>query len=154
MRQRWLPVGVLALVLFVINVVARLVTRWRYPDDARAQDWITVLMLAAVGLVALGVAAWWARRYPTGRWTLDLALAALTGLLLAVFVGPFISGTTPFAFGAGVFFKQIWQWAGFVGVGALVGFLVVTAFGLDYRSESLRRFAQSRLARPRRVVRR
>lgn len=154
MRDRWLPVGVLAGVLFAINVVARLVTRLWFHDDLGAADWITFWMLCAVAVVSLVVAAGWARTRPVPRWTADLFLAALGGLLLAVFVGPFISGTTPFALGAGAFFKQVWQWAGFVGGGALLGFLIVTALGLDHRSQSLRRFAQAKLAKPRRVVRR
>ena len=154
MKQRWLPVGVLAVGLFAINVVARLVARLWFNGDLEAADRITLLMLLAVGLVCLITAAVWSKRYPVGRWVGDLSLAAGVGLLLAIFVGPFISGTTPFADGAGEFFKQIWQWTGFAGGGAAIGFMIVTALGLDHRSQSLKRFAEAKLAKPRRVVRR
>lgn len=148
MRKRWLPVGVLAIGLFAINVVARLVARLGFNGDAEAADRITLLMLIAVGLTSLVVAALWCRRAPLGRWSADLAVASLAGLVLAIFVGPFISGTTPFAEGAGEFFKQVWLWAGFSGGGAALGFMIMTALGRDYRSVSLKRFAEAKLARP------
>jgi hypothetical protein len=154
MRERWVRIGALAAGLFAINVVARLVARLWFNGDLEAADRITLLMLLAVGLTCLFVAAVWSRRRPVGAWSGELSAGALGGLLLAVFVGPFISGATPFGAGAGEFFKQIWQWAGFGGVGAALGFMVITALGLDYRSESLRRFAEAKLAKPRRVARR
>jgi hypothetical protein len=154
MRERWLPAGGLAVGLFAINVAARLIARLWFNGDAAAADRITLLMLLAVGLTSLVVAAFWSRRAPLGRWSVDLAAASLVGLLLAILVGPFISGTTPFAAGAGEFFKQVWQWAGFSGVGAALGFMIMTALGRDYRSQSLKRFAEAKLAKPRRVVRR
>jgi len=154
MRERWLPVGGLAVGLFAINVAARLIARLWFNGDAAAADRITLVMLLAVGLTSLVAAALWSRRVPLGRWSADLAAASLVGLLLAIFVGPFISGTTPFADGAGEFFKQVWQWAGFSGVGAALGFMIMTALGRDYRSQSLKRFAEAKLAKPRRVVRR
>jgi hypothetical protein len=154
MKARWLPVGVLAAALFGINVVARLVARFGFERDVEAADRITLLMLTAVGLVCLVIASVWSRRFPFGRWTADLAAAALAGLALSIFVGPFISSSTPFADGAGEFFKQIWQWSAFAAGGALLGFLIVTALGLDYRSQSLKRFAEAKRAKPRRVVRR
>jgi hypothetical protein len=154
MRKRWLPVGVLAVGLFAVNVLARLVSRLAYNGDSAAADRITLAMLVAVGVVSMIVAAAWSHRQPVGRWSADLAAASLVGLLLAILVGPFISGTTPFASGAGEFFKQVWQWAGFSGVGAALGFMIMTALGRDYRSLSLKRFAEAKLAKPRRVVRR
>ena len=154
MKERWLPVALLAAGLFGINVVARLVARLGFNGDLAAADRITLLMLLAVGVVALVTAAVWSKRRPVGDWLTDLTLANLVGLALAILVGPFISGTTPFANGAGEFFKQIWQWAGFAGGGAALGYMIVTALGLDYRSQSLKRFAEAKLSKPRRVVRR
>jgi hypothetical protein len=154
MKERWLPVGVLAAGLFVINVVARLVARLWFNGDLEAADRITLLMLLAIGIVSMVMAALWSRTRPVGRWLGDLAAASFAALLLSIFVGPFISGSTPFADGAGEFFKQVWQWAAFSGGGTAIGFMVVTALGLDYRSQSLKRFAEAKLAKPRRVVRR
>jgi hypothetical protein len=154
MKERWLPVGVLAVALFAINVAARLVVRFGFEDDAEAADRVSLLMLVAVGLASLAAAVLWGRRHPLGRWIADLAAASLVGLLLSIFVGPFLSSTTPFAEGAGEFFKQVWLWAAFVGGGAGLGFMIITMIGVDYRSQSLKRFTQAKLAKPRRPVRR
>lgn len=154
MRDRWLPVGVLAGVLFAVNVVARLVARFVFEGDAEVQDRLSLAMFAVIGLILGVVAFLWGRRYPVARWGADTAAAVLTAMVLTIFVGPFISGSQPFANGAGEFFSQIWLYAGFTGGGALVGYLLLTAFGLDHRSQSLKRFAETKLAKPRRVVRR
>lgn len=154
MKDRWLPVGVLAGVLFAVNVVARLVARFGFDSGIEAQDRISLVMLAGIGVILAVLAFRWGRTAPVGEWVSRIAAAALVALLLTIFVGPFISGTHPFASGAGEFFAQIWLYAGFTGGGVLVGFLVLTALGLDYRSRQLQRYAQTKLAKPRRVVRR
>ena len=154
MKDRWLPVGVLAGVLFAVNVIARLVTRLAFGDRPVVQDRVSLVMFAVIALILAVVAGTWARRSPTARWLPDIAAAVLVALALTVFVGPFISSSQPFAGGAGEFFSQIWLYAGFAGAGAALGFLVITAFGLDYRSQSLKRYAENKQAKPRRVVRR
>jgi hypothetical protein len=154
MKDRWRPVAVLAAVLFAVNVVARLVTRIAFDGRPEVQDRVSLGMFAVIALILAGVAASWARRWPAARWAPDLGTAVLIALALTVFVGPFISGSRPFAGGAGEFFSQIWLYAGFAGAGAALGYLVVTAFGLDHRSQSLKRYAEVKRAKPRRVVRR
>lgn len=154
MRGRWLPVGVLAGVLFAVNVIARLVVRLGFGGDAEVQDRVSLGMFAAIGLILAVVAFVWGRRHPVGRWGADVAAGVLAGMTLTIFIGPFISGSHPFANGAGEFFSQIWLYAGFAGTGTLVGFLVLTALGLDHRSQSLKRYAEIKRAKPRRVVRR
>ncbi|MFC7548187.1 hypothetical protein [Plantactinospora sp. GCM10030261] len=154
MKRRWLPVGVLAGVLFAINVVARLIIRLGFEDDTEAADRVSLAMFAVIGLILAGVAFTWGRDRPVARWSADMAAAVLAAMLLTIFVGPFVSGVTPFSSGAGAFFAQIWLYAGFTAVGALVGYLVLVALGKDHRSESLRRYAQTRQAKPRRVIRR
>lgn len=154
MRDRWLRIGVLAGVLFAVNVVARLVTRLGFNGDTRVEDRVSLGMFALIGLILATIAFVWGRRQPLGRWSSDVAAAVLVALALTVLVGPFISGSNPFASGAGAFFAQIWLYAAFVGGGALLGYLVLTALGLDYRSQALKRFAETRMAKPRRVVRR
>jgi hypothetical protein len=154
MKERWLPVGVLAGVLFAVNVVARLVIRFGFHGDAEVSDRVSLGMFAVIGAILAGLAFVWARRYPVARWAADVSVAVLVAMALTVFVGPFLSGSYPFAGGPGEFFSQIWLYAGFVGGGALVGYLLVTALGLDYRSQSLKRYAEAKQAKPRRVVRR
>lgn len=154
MKDRWLPIGVLAGVLFAVNVAARLVARLGFNDDGEAQDRISLGMFVVIGLILAIMAFVWGRRHPTGRWIGDVGAAALAAMLLTIFVGPFISGDTPFEGGAGEFFSQVWLYAGFAIGGSLIGFLILVALGLDYRSQSLKRFAETKLAKPRRPVRR
>jgi len=154
MRARWLPVGILALVLFAVNVVTRLVVRFGYHGRDAAENRASLVMFAVIA-VLLGVLAFVrARREPVATWLGDLCAAAGVALLLTILVGPFISDGAPFATGAGDFFNQIWLYAGFAGGGMLIGFLIVTALGWDYRSQGLKRYAESRLTKPRRVIRR
>jgi hypothetical protein len=103
----------------------------------------------------MAVAAWiWARRYPMSRVTPDLAVAIVVGCLLTVLVGPFAKGSVPFREGAGFFFGEIWMYLAFTGGGAILGLLVLIMLGMDYRSQALKRYAETRMAKPRRVVRR
>lgn len=154
MRQRWLPVGVLAGVLFAVNVVVRLVARFVFDADAEMQDRLSLAMFAVIGAVLASVAFVWGRRRPVDRWAGDVAVAVLAGMALTIFVGPFVSGDHPFSGGAGGFFSQVWLYAGFSAGGVLLGYLVLITLGWDYRSQSLKRFAETKLSKPRRVVRR
>lgn len=154
MKERWLPVGVLAGVLFGINVVARLVARFAFGDDTEFQDRLSLGMFAVIGVVLGTLAFLRGQRRPVPDWGGEMALAVLIGMALTVFVGPFISGSHPFGAGAGAFFSQIWLYAGFTAGGVLVGYLLLTAFGWDHRSRSLKRYAEAKQAKPRRVVRR
>ncbi|HEY3009291.1 MAG TPA: hypothetical protein VGJ63_14660 [Micromonosporaceae bacterium] len=154
MRERWLRISILGAVLFAINVVARLVARFGFHGTDKAEDRSSLAMLVAIGVLYAVVAFVWGQRRPLGAWLAESTGAAVGGLLLTIFVGPFISGSSPFKGGAGVFFSQVWLYAAFTGGGALIGFLIATAFGWDYRSRSLQRYAETRSAKPRRVIRR
>lgn len=154
MRERWLSIGVLAGVLFGVNVAARLVARFGFDGETDAEDRISLIMFAVIGLILATMAFVWGRRQPVGRWIPNLGAAVLAAMLLTIFVGPFLSGDGPFAGGAGKFFSQVWLYCGFAGGGALLGYLVLVTLGWDYRSQSLKRFAETKLAKPRRPVRR
>lgn len=154
MKDRWLPVGVLAGVLFAVNVVARLVARFGFDGDFETQDRVSLGMFAVIGVILAVLAFVWGRRSPVAQWSARIGAAVLAAMVLTIFVGPFISGSHPFANGAGEFFAQIWLYAGFALGGVLIGYLLLTALGLDHRSQQLRRYAETKLAKPRRVVRR
>ncbi|GAB3815787.1 hypothetical protein [Micromonospora zhanjiangensis] len=154
MRQRWLPVGVLAGVLFALNVIARLVVRWGFDNDTEVSDRVSLGMFVVIGLILAGIAFTQGRRVPLAHWTADVAAAVLVAMVLTIFIGPFLSGSQPFAAGAGAFFSQIWLYAGCALIGTMLGYLVLTALGWDYRSESLKRYAELKTSKPRRVVRR
>ena len=154
MRDRWQPVGILAGVLFAINVVCRFIVWQLVPKSDSKQ--------IALGLIALGLIAaimvWagyrWAVRYPSARLAGDLAAAVAVACALTVLVGPFAGGSVPFKEGAGFFFAEIWQYLAFAGGGTILGMLVAIALGRDYRSKALKRYTELKLAKPRRVVRR
>jgi hypothetical protein len=153
-RQRWAPIAALAVGLFVINVVARLVTRLGFDGDEAAENRVSLAMFAVIGLVLAAFTFLRAQRKPPSRWLPEVAAAAIAGMLLTVLIGPFVSGDTPFAGGAGTFFSQIWLYGGFAIVGTLLGYWIATALGRDYRSRTLSAYARARTTRPRRVVRR
>lgn len=146
MKNRWLPVGVLAGVLFLINVIARLIGSFAFEDDLSAQDTVSAVMFTAIGLVTAVLAFRWGRARPIDSWSGDLVAIVTIALLLTVLVGPFLSGDTPFQNGAGAFFAQIWLYLGFTVGGALLGYLLLMALGWDYRAQSLKRYEESRLA--------
>lgn len=154
MRQRWVPIAILAAGLFAINVIARLVIRLGFNDNDAAENKVSIVMFAVIGVVLAVVTFLRAQRVLPSTWLPDLVAAAVAGMLLTILVGPFVSGDSPFSAGAGNFFSQVWLYGGFAIVGTLLGYWVATMLGRDYRSKSLRAFAQARTSKPRRVVRR
>ncbi len=154
MRQRWAPIAALAVGLFAINVIARLVTRFGFDGDETAENRVSIAMFTVIGLVLAVVTFVRAQQKRPSAWLPEIAAAAIGGMLLTVLVGPFVSGDAPFSGGAGTFFSQIWLYGGFAVVGSLLGYWVATALGRDYRSRTLSAYTQARARRPRRVVRR
>jgi hypothetical protein len=154
MRQRWLRIGTLAGALFLVNLIGRLVVRLGSIEDGDTRDLVTLLAFGVVAVVMAVAAIWWGRLRPTGEVVADLAASALAAGVVILLVGPFVSGTTPAAVGAGDSVTAAWQFAGFAAGGALVGLLFLIMVGRDHKSQSLKRFAEAKLAKPRRPVRR
>ncbi|NJP32327.1 hypothetical protein [Micromonospora thermarum] len=155
MRERWRAVGMLALALFVVNVVARLIIRFGFDaDDTAAADRVTLGMFVTLGLILASVAFVWSRHRPAAEWGADVAAAIGVALALTLFVGPLLVGKSPFGDGAGTFFAQIWLYAAASGIGVLLGYLLAVALGLDHRSQRLKRYAETKAAKPRKPVRR
>jgi hypothetical protein len=153
-QQRWFQIAILAVGLFAINVLTRLVIRLGFHGSDTAEDHASLVMFALIGLAVAVFTFIRAQRVAPSTWLPDLAFGAVGGMLLTILAGPFVSGDAPFSGGAGNFFSQVWLYAGFAIAGVLLGYWIATAFGLDYRSKSLKAFAQARIAKPRRVVRR
>jgi len=154
MRERWLPVGVLAGVLFAVNVVGRVVAKfWGDGKDDREIN-VGLVALVVIGVVMIAAAVRWVRRYPTPRVWGDFAIAVGIACLASVLIGPLVVGDRPFAEGAGIFFRQIWWYLGVTLAGALFGSLIVMTLGQDWKSQAWKRYAEQARARPRRVVRR
>ncbi|BAL92587.1 hypothetical protein AMIS_73670 [Actinoplanes missouriensis 431] len=153
-QQRWFRIAVLAAGLFVINAVARLVVRFGYDGSDSAQNRASIVMFALIALI-LGVLTFLRSQHVrSSTWLPEIGFGALGGMLLTVLVGPFLSGSSPFANGAGDFFAQVWIYAACAIVGSALGFGVAVMLGRDYRSKSLAAFTRARTTRPRRVVRR
>jgi hypothetical protein len=153
-KRRWTTIAAVAVGLFVINVIARLIIRLGFDGDDSAEGSVSLIMFGVIGLALAVITFVRSQRHRPSEWLPDLAAAAALGMLLTILVGPFVSGDSPFAGGAGNFFSQVWLYGGFAIVGTLLGYWIATALGRDYRSRSLSAFAQARATRPRRVVRR
>jgi hypothetical protein len=145
---------VIAGVLFVTNVIARWVVRLFTADNDKRTTEIGLVSLGVVAVVMAVAAYWWARRHPMPRVVADLAVAAIAGCLLSVLLGPPLAGSAPFRDGIDFFVGQVWHYLAVAAGGAVFGLLVVMALGLDYKSQSWKRYAEQMKAKPRRVVRR
>ncbi|SCL41116.1 hypothetical protein GA0074692_6151 [Micromonospora pallida] len=154
MRDRWQSIGVLAGALFAVNVAARLVTRFAFDEEPVAADRVSLAMFLVIGVILAVVTFGRARRTPVALWGGDLAAAVGAAMLLTVLVGPLLVGNNPFAGGAGTFFAQLGLYLLATGAGVLVGYLIATALGVDYRSQQLKRYAEGQSVKPRRPVRR
>ncbi|MEV4492376.1 hypothetical protein AB0K04_19940 [Micromonospora coxensis] len=154
MRDRWRAIGVLAGALFAVNVVARVIIELGFDGNDTAADRVSLGMFVVLGLILAAVVFVQGRERPAGRWGADVTAAVLIALALTVLVGPLLVGDNPFGGGAGLFFAQIWLYLLATGAGVAVGYLILTALGLDHRSQQLRRYAEIKAAKPRRVVRR
>ncbi|MEH0845335.1 hypothetical protein V6U81_23375 [Micromonospora sp. CPCC 205711] len=154
MTNRWRAVGVLAGALFAVNVVARVIAKLGFDGDDTATDRVSFGMFLVVGLILAVVVFREGRTRPVGRWAADVAAAVAVALALTVLVGPLLVGDNPFGGGAGLFFAQIWLYLAAALAGVAVGYLVLTALGRDHRSQMLKRYAEIKAAKPRRVVRR
>ncbi|WP_433214871.1 hypothetical protein ACQP00_04790 [Dactylosporangium sp. CS-047395] len=154
MKERWLPVGLVAAGLFVVNVIARLVVRLAAGDDDAKQITIGLWALFAVGAVMIPVAFWYGRRVPMIRVVGELGLAVVVACLFAVLIGPFVSGVGPFENGVGLVFRQFFYFVGLSAIGAVIGLGILMTTGLDYKSQSWKRYIERTDTKPRKAVRR
>ncbi|WP_432835172.1 hypothetical protein [Dactylosporangium sp. CA-092794] len=154
MRERWLPIGFVAAGLFLVNVIARLVVRFGAGSDDDKQITIGLWALFAVGAVMIPVAFWYGRKYPVIRVVGELGVAVVAACVLSVLVGPFVSGAQPFGDGVGLVFRQFFYFVGLSAIGTVIGLLVLMTTGLDYRSQSWKRYIERAGTKPRKIVRR
>ncbi|WP_092552685.1 hypothetical protein [Actinoplanes derwentensis] len=152
-QQRWFRIAALAVALFVINVIARLVIRFSSDSaDDSASGFASIAMFTVIALVLAVLTFIRSQRVKPGDWLPDVGFGALAGLALTVLVGPFVSGESPFEGGADNFFAQVWLFAACGIAGTLIGYWVAVMLGRDHRSRALKAFTQARTERPRRVV--
>ncbi|MGH3713449.1 MAG: hypothetical protein ACRDT4_08340 [Micromonosporaceae bacterium] len=151
MRQRWTEVAVLAVVLFAINGLARLIV-WQ-AEIANDEDQILAGLLASIAAALVCVAAGirWSHRYPMSRVVLDVGAAVLVAALLAVLVGPYLGGSTPLVEGFGFALRQFVYYAGLMAFGAAVGVLLTITVGKDWKTRGWKNHEESIRSRPKRV---
>jgi len=157
MGQLWRRVVGLVVVLFAVNLVARLVVRLTEgradaATEAESVPAIGLVALVAVGLVMLVATTWWVRRLPMPRAIGELLLASAVGCLLSVLVGPFVSAGNPFN-DIGHIIAQFGYYLVICLLGLLLGTLGVMTLGLDVKSQSWKRYVEAHPNRPR-VIRR
>lgn len=151
MKQRWLPVGILAGGLFAVNVVGRLLGRLTSDDTAELV--VGSIALIGVCLVAAGAVVKWAPSHPMSRVSGDIAVASLLGAVVSLSVGPFISEGEVFGGGFGFYFAELFYYLLTCGIGAFFAALVVIILGKDYKSQGWKRYAEYVEAKPRKVIR-
>src|SRR4051812_1418628 len=112
MKERWTPVGLVAAGLFLVNIIARLVGGVGGGGDDDKQITIGLWALFAVGAVMIPIAFRFGRRMPMIRVVGELGLAVVIACVLAVLLGPFVSGVGPFSNGGGLVFRQFFYFVG------------------------------------------
>jgi hypothetical protein len=151
-KNRWVRVGLVALAIFLINALSRLITNLT-TDDAEAARAAAGLDTGAKPIALIGVGAlvllmafagaWWAVRFPFQRLFFDLGAAAIVGALLSLLVAPFAGGSVPFDEGLGMFVGEFLQLVGLAALGVFLGFVAMIAFGRDWKSRGLRRYEEN-----------
>jgi hypothetical protein len=157
-QNRWVRVVAVALGIFVINGISRLASRLAEPDTdplvapVEENSGVVIAVLGALSVVVFlaVIAAVWAVRNPQGRVIADLGAATLVGVLLALLIGPFIGGGTPFAEGLETFVLEFLQFVGLCALGAFIGFVAMVALGRDWKSRGLAAYARKYGKRPQR----
>jgi hypothetical protein len=158
-RNRWVRVGFVALGIFVINALARLISRLTQDDTAGAAadtgvDKISIIGAGAVVLLLAVMGALWAVRHPFSRMVFDLGAAVIGGALLSLLVAPFVGGSKPFDEGLGTFVGELLQFIGLGALGVLLGFLAMIVFGKDWKSRGLRRYEENYKRKTHKIVKR
>ena len=158
-QKRGVRILAIALGIFVINGLARLISRLTQPDKAATSAYETVYqadwtVIAVVGVACVIVlvaifAALGSMTNPFSRVFFDLGAASVIGTLLSLLIGPFIGGTGVFDDQLEGFVLQFLQFLLFCGIGIFLGHVAMIALGKDWKSRGLRRYEQAR--KPRRT---
>lgn len=153
MNERSKPIAILAAALIVVYCIGSFLS-WLTRHHDNANFYVAVGTLVAI-VVTVAVGAYsFIVAHPMSRALADIGFAVVAGCVLSAFIAPFARGTYPFNGGAGDFFLRIWLFLGASILGVIFAALVAMAFGRDYRDQALRRYAETKAAKPRKVVRR
>lgn len=154
MRERYKPIVILAGVLFAIDAVARFLVWLIWPHSDSKQTLVGFIVLGLIAVIMLVTAFRTTVREPSSLALPELGLILCLACVASVVLGPLAGASYPFREGAGEFFHEVWIYLAIGGGGAVLGILAAMAVGQDYRAQSLKRFAETQAAKPRRAVRR
>jgi hypothetical protein len=153
MNERSKPIAILAAALIVVYCIGSFLS-WLTRHHDNPIFYVAVGTLAMI-VVATGVGAYFfIVAHPMGRALADIGLGVVAACVLSAFLAPFARGSFPFSDGAGDFFLRIWLFLGAAILGIIFAALFAMALGRDYRDQALKRYAESKAAKPRRPVRR
>lgn len=153
MKERFQPIAILAGALLVVDTLGSFLY-WLERKHDNAKTNVAFLTILAIAVVA-GVAGYrWIVRYPMTRALRDLAFGAVIGCVAASLIAPFAGGGYPFNNGPGDYFLKVWLFLGACVLGVLLAGLFAMALGRDYKDQALQRYAETKAAKPRKVVRR
>ncbi|MBO0870920.1 MAG: hypothetical protein J2P15_20395 [Micromonosporaceae bacterium] len=147
MKQRWWRAGILVLVLFAVNAVARLIVWQVAPHDTKKQTAIGLIAAGAVGAVMIAGGYLWARRVHMARVVGELAVAILVGCAFSIVLGPYAGGSAPFKEGGDFLYSEVWHYLALAAAGAAFGVLVAITLGQDQKGRAWRRFEEQQRVR-------
>jgi len=154
LRHRWTPVVLVALALFVINAVGRVVV-WAAGLNGDDQMFMASLYsMLAMALVSGYAGFRWTRRYESVRVVGEVGFAIIVGGLLTTLVSPLFVGLDPFSGGPSIVLRQLGVCFAICALGAIVGALIVLAMGQDRRARAWKYQEQRLRAKPRRAAKR
>ena len=154
LRHRTTPVLLVALALFGINLIARVVL-WATGVTSDTEMTVAGFYSMLAMVFVTGYAGFrWTRRYETVRVVGEVGGAIVLGCLLAVLVAPLIVGLNPTSGGLGIVLRQLGLCFAICVLGAFVGLLIVLAMGQDRKSRAWKYQEQRFTARPHRATKR
>lgn len=147
MKERWLRAGILTLVLFAVNALARLVVWQVAPHNTKKQTAIGLIAAGVIGVVMIAAGYLWARRVHMARVVGELAVAILVGCAFSVLLGPYAGGSAPFKEGGDFLYSEVWHYLALAAAGAAFGVVVAITLGQDQKSRAWKRFEQAQRVR-------
>ena len=154
LRHRWTPVLLVAVVLFAINAIGRVVVYAAGVDGDDQLFLASLYSMIAMAVVAGYAGFRWMRRYETVRVVGDVGLAIILGSLLTTMVSPLFVGLNPFSGGLPIYLRLLGACFVICAIGALVGSLIVLAIGQDRTGRSWKYQEQRIRAKPNRATKR
>ena len=92
MWGRYKPIVIVAGVIFLANIIVRILGLTVYRKSDNGQINSGLVFLAALAVIMLVAAYWWSVRFPSSRALPELGLVLLSATIACVLIGPVFSG--------------------------------------------------------------